>query len=120
MTYLELASQTTLKPYFDAIKLNFGASGISYDLSDVVILLSAETVSTDVIAKALDLTSTLARFSSDEILPLSQFIADSIFSLPEADLLLLTEVLEFNGVTLSTTDGITVTWCNGFDYLVKR
>jgi Ca2+-binding RTX toxin-like protein len=107
MTYLELASQTTLKPYFDAIKLNFSASGISYDLTDVVTLLSAETVSTDVIAKALDLTSALARFSPSEILPLSQFVADSIFSLPEADLLLLTDVLEFNDIILSTTDGIT-------------
>jgi Ca2+-binding RTX toxin-like protein len=107
MTYLELASQTTLKPYFDAIKLNFSDSGISYDLTDVVTLLSAETVSTDVIAKALDLTSALASFSSAEILSLSQFIADSIFNLSEADLLLLTEVLEFNDVTLTTTDGIT-------------
>ncbi|NRA61905.1 MAG: hypothetical protein HRU25_13575, partial [Psychrobium sp.] len=107
MTYLELASQTTLKPYIENIILNFETPVITYDLNNVIDLLSLEPLSADVIATALDLMSVLARFSPADILPLSQYVADSMFSLPEADLLLLTEVLEFNGVTLSTTDGIT-------------
>ena len=60
MTYLELASQTTLKPYFDEILLGFDDTGITFDLSGIVTKLSSESLTVEVISNALDLTSVLS------------------------------------------------------------
>ena len=105
MIFLEVISQTTLKPYLDVIELGFDGSDITFDLSNVVTLFSSETLSVDIIVKALDLTSVLTNTSNFEIYPLVEFISDSISSLTENDYVTLTEAVDFHDFNLEFLEG---------------
>ncbi|MFV0576712.1 MAG: calcium-binding protein [Vibrio sp.] len=106
MIYFELASQTRLKDYFEAISISADDSGLYLSVSDVLEQFSNRTLNPILIADAMDFVSAMGRTSNSELTGFYTFISNALYGASDSDIEQLHSSLEFNDISILKVEGI--------------
>ncbi|MCG9602970.1 hypothetical protein L1D16_19635 [Vibrio sp. Isolate31] len=106
MIYSELASQTRLKDYYDAITITSDESGLILSLEGALTQFSERTLNPALIADAMDFMSAMSSTSNIELTGFYTFISNALYGASGSDIEQLQSALEFNGIAISEVEGI--------------
>ena len=106
MIYFELASQTRLKGYYDAVTIFSNESSVYLSLEGALDKFTSQPLSSALIADAMDFVSAMSSTSNGELTGFYTLISDALYGFTDADIGELQSAMDFNGIALSNAGEI--------------